>query len=248
MTTPRLRAKLVLGLTAFLQPVLTFAADLDGQWSGAYELRSASNQVRYDDLLLILKREAGNVVGSAGPHEYEQYQVSDARVDGNNLHLEVYRGRAGTTFFDLTLANDRLAGTARIERPLESQFARVILDRVPPQPRASGPTTVDLSVIERLKQESFKNSQVMDHAFYLTDMYGPRLTGSRNFKLAGDWVARRLRDFGLRNVAEEKIPNPYPGWQSINFAVRQLEPANATLTGVPLTWSAGTSGPVTGEA
>jgi hypothetical protein len=88
----------------------------------------------------------------------------------------------------------------------------------------------------------------MDNAFYLTDVYGPRLTGSRNFKRAGDWVAGRLRELGLQNVAEEPIPNPYSGWQSNNFTIRQLTPEAAALAGVPLTWSTATPGPVTGEA
>ena len=37
---------------------------------------------------------------------------------------------------------------------------------------------VDLAAINRIKTEAFDHSKVMDHAFYLTDVYGPRLTGS----------------------------------------------------------------------
>src|SRR5258708_3382638 len=40
---------------------------------------------------------------------------------------------------------------------------------------------VDLSVINRIKTEAFENSKVMDHMFYLTDVNGPRLTGSPNY-------------------------------------------------------------------
>ncbi|HEV2690329.1 MAG TPA: hypothetical protein VGV35_17355, partial [Bryobacteraceae bacterium] len=35
---------------------------------------------------------------------------------------------------------------------------------------------VDLSIVHRIKAEAFENSKVMDHEFYLTDVYGPRLT------------------------------------------------------------------------
>ena len=36
---------------------------------------------------------------------------------------------------------------------------------------------VDLGVIQRIKKEAFQNSKVMDHLFWLSDVYGPRLTG-----------------------------------------------------------------------
>ena len=34
----------------------------------------------------------------------------------------------------------------------------------------------DLYTINRIKHEAFQNSKVMENAFYLTDVYGPRLT------------------------------------------------------------------------
>ena len=44
---------------------------------------------------------------------------------------------------------------------------------------------VDLLVINRIKSEAFENSKVMDHMFYLTDVNGPRLTGSPGFQGGG---------------------------------------------------------------
>ena len=37
---------------------------------------------------------------------------------------------------------------------------------------------VDLGMINRIRDEGFHRSQVMDTAFHLTDVLGPRLTGS----------------------------------------------------------------------
>ena len=51
---------------------------------------------------------------------------------------------------------------------------------------------VDLLVINRIKTEAFENSKVMDHMFYLTDVNGPRLTGSPNYKAAADWIVKRM--------------------------------------------------------
>src|SRR5258708_28855102 len=62
---------------------------------------------------------------------------------------------------------------------------------------------VDLSVIHRIKAEAFENSKVMDHEFYLTDVHGPRLTNSPGFRESGEWVMKRLKEYGLTNVHEE---------------------------------------------
>ena len=52
----------------------------------------------------------------------------------------------------------------------------------------------DLSVINRIKAEAFQNSKVMEHSFYLSDVYGPRLAGSPAYKAAADWAVRRLEE------------------------------------------------------
>jgi carboxypeptidase Q len=63
---------------------------------------------------------------------------------------------------------------------------------------------VDLSVVNRIRTEAFSNSKVMDTMFYLTDVHGPRLTNSPNYRAAGDWAVSRLKEYGLVNVREEK--------------------------------------------
>ena len=60
--------------------------------------------------------------------------------------------------------------------------------------------TVDLSPLYRIKQEAFQNSQVMDHLFYLTDVYGPRLTGSPGYRQAAEWAAQAGVMLALENV------------------------------------------------
>lgn len=106
---------------------------------------------------------------------------------------------------------------------------------------------VDLSVLNRIKSEAFENSKVMDQMFYLTDVNGPRLTGSPNYKAAGDWAVKRLQEYGLSNVKEEKWGPFGRGWACTHFEAHLVEPQYATLIGVPLAWTAGTEGAITGE-
>ena len=90
-----------------------------------------------------------------------------------------------------------------------------------------------------------ETSQVMDHAFFLSDVAGPRLTGSPAFRQAGDWALARLRDFGLDVDREPFVYGR--SWSEQRFTIRLLEPQAATLTGTAVPWSASTPGEVVGE-
>ena len=105
----------------------------------------------------------------------------------------------------------------------------------------------DLAVVHRIRQEAWEHSQVMDHLFYLTDVHGPRLTGSPGFQRAADWVTKRLQDWGLSNVAQEKWGPFGRGWSVSRFSANLVEPGYAPLIGVPLEWTPSTNGPVAGE-
>jgi len=47
---------------------------------------------------------------------------------------------------------------------------------------------VDLQAIFKIKDEGLQRSKVMEITSYLTDVYGPRLTGSPNIRKAGEWA------------------------------------------------------------
>ncbi len=106
---------------------------------------------------------------------------------------------------------------------------------------------LDLDAIYRIKDEGLQRSKVMELESYLTDVYGPRLTGSPNIKEAGDWAQKTLRDWGLVNVHDE----PWPfgrGWQNQRFVAVAVTPRAYPLIGFAKAWTPGTSGPVTAEA
>jgi hypothetical protein len=111
------------------------------------------------------------------------------------------------------------------------------------------PEKVDLGVLHRIKTEAFATrSKVMDTAFYLTDVYGPRLTGSPSAKQAGDWAVKTLGDWGLSKVGMEKWAFAGAGWSCTRFTAMMKEPEFQPIIGFAQPWSLGTNGPVTGEA
>ncbi|MGA2197602.1 MAG: M20/M25/M40 family metallo-hydrolase [Bryobacteraceae bacterium] len=113
----------------------------------------------------------------------------------------------------------------------------------------AAPEKVDLGVLHRIKTEAFAGrSKVMDTAFYITDVYGPRLTGSPAAKQAGDWAVQALKDWGLSNVQMEAWKFPGAGWSCTRFAAMMKEPEFQPIIGFAQPWSLGTNGDVSGPA
>ena len=62
---------------------------------------------------------------------------------------------------------------------------------------------VDLGAVSRIRQEGLEHSQIPELARHLTDVIGPRLTGSPGMKAANEWTAATLRSWGLDGVTVE---------------------------------------------
>ena len=116
-----------------------------------------------------------------------------------------------------------------------------------PASTVSRAQTLDLNSLYRIKQEAFQNSQVMDHLFYLTDVYGPRLTGSPGYRQAAAWAVKRYHDFGIDNTALDPWEGVERGWSCTRFEAHLEKPTYAPLIGFALPWSPGTRGAVRGN-
>src|SRR5947208_15223668 len=109
------------------------------------------------------------------------------------------------------------------------------------------PEKIDLDALYRLKEEGLQRSRVMEIESYLTDIYGPRLTGSPNIKEAADWAQKTMKEWGLMNVHLESWPFGR-GWQNQRFVASAVTPRAYPLIAYPKAWTPGTNGPVTGDA
>lgn len=106
----------------------------------------------------------------------------------------------------------------------------------------------DLDAVFKIKEEGFKRSQVMEITSYLTDVYGPRLTGSPNIKGAADYAVRTLTGWGLVKVRLEPWGPFGRGWSNVRFVAHAIAPQVYPLIGYPKAWTPGTNGPVKAEA
>jgi carboxypeptidase Q len=123
-----------------------------------------------------------------------------------------------------------------------------LLAVIPLGAQQSSQEPVDLTVLHDIKSQAFQHSQVMEHLFYIADVYGPRITSSPNHRAAAEWIVKRLQSYGLQNVHLEPWGPFGNSWQYKKFYGALVEPNYAPLIGFPLAWTPGTDGPVTGEA
>ena len=107
---------------------------------------------------------------------------------------------------------------------------------------------LDLDAIARIREAALNHSEVAETAGYLSDVVGPRLTGSPNFKLAQLYVRDRLAGWGLAAAHLEPWGPFGRGWSLEALAVNQLAPGFTPLIAYPKAWSPGTDGIVRGEA
>lgn len=107
--------------------------------------------------------------------------------------------------------------------------------------------SVDLNAVYKIKDEAIRDSQVMKTLSFLSDVYGGRLTGSPNAKLAGDWALQQMKNWGLSNVHFETWQFGR-GWVNERFCANVTSPVTYPLLAYPLAWTPGTKGPVEAEA
>jgi hypothetical protein len=108
---------------------------------------------------------------------------------------------------------------------------------------ASLATELEQKVIADTKSDS----DIMTNLTYLSDVIGPRLTGTAALKKANDWTAERMKAYGLTNVHLESWELP-EGWERGFAHGRMIEPDNQRVLQLASNaWSPGTNGKVEGD-
>ena len=102
-------------------------------------------------------------------------------------------------------------------------------------------------VIERIKDEGLNRSEVMKTLEYLTDVIGPRLTGSPSLKRANEWTRDKLNGWGLQNAHLEPWGPFGRGWTLKRFSAEAVEPQAFPLLAYPRAWSPGLDAPLTAD-
>ena len=105
---------------------------------------------------------------------------------------------------------------------------------------------LDHSTLAAIREEGLGGSLAMDHISWLSDVYGPRVTGSPAIEQARGWTMKKLREWDLSNVHEERFAFGY-GWSLVRFHAHMVEPQVMPIIGYPKSWSSSTPGTVMAE-
>ncbi len=104
----------------------------------------------------------------------------------------------------------------------------------------------DLDMMNRIRFEGLKHSQVGKLAAYLSDVIGPRPTGSPEIDRANKWAAGKMKEWGLANVALEPYEDFGVGWALRYVSAHLLEPHYAPLIAISVEWGSSTKGKISG--
>ena len=107
-------------------------------------------------------------------------------------------------------------------------------------------TTTSPAHIDFLIAEGMQRSRVPENLRHLTDIIGPRLTGSPGMRRAVDWAARKLSEYGMDSVAREPFPFGVT-WERGPLTMRLLLPHERWLSAASWAWTPGTNGPRAGD-
>jgi carboxypeptidase Q len=110
-----------------------------------------------------------------------------------------------------------------------------------------GQTPSDSAIIARLREEGTARSRVVATATTISDVFGPRLAGSPNYRAAAEWVRRELASYGLAKAALEPWgTRGGRAWSVTHHSLELTAPYYARLVAYPKAWSPPTRGVVKG--
>ena len=131
-----------------------------------------------------------------------------------------------------------------MKRLLAAVSAAAILAAVPAAPAfAQAP---DLAAVNGIFDQGFNHSELMRTAAHLTDRIGGRMTNSPQMRQAEAWTQDKFREWGLSNVRAEGFEFGR-GWSMVRSDARMIEPRPLELRAIPVAWTPGTNGTISGE-
>jgi len=124
--------------------------------------------------------------------------------------------------------------------------ARPSIGAAPNVAQLAARTLTDAANIVSLMDEGTARSHVAADLRYLTDVIGPRLTGSAAMQRANQWTADKLREYGMDSVVLE----PWTfgvSWQRGALSMRIVLPHPRWVSAASWAWAPGTNGPRAGD-
>lgn len=102
--------------------------------------------------------------------------------------------------------------------------------------------TIDESINTLIRKHGMEQSQVMELASWITDVFGPRVTGTPQLDRATEWAVSKLHYMGMKNIHLHEWGPFGRSWELEHFEMHAYSPGYWPVLAYPKVWSA----PVTG--
>ena len=104
--------------------------------------------------------------------------------------------------------------------------------------------SIDPNVVALIRREGLLRSQLPATLEYLTDVIGPRLTGSPGLLRANEWTRKKLEEWGLSSAVLEPWGPFGRGWTQERFSLEVIAPTPFPVIAIAKAWSTGFKGVV----
>lgn len=104
---------------------------------------------------------------------------------------------------------------------------------------AAAQEVVDTAMMSKIRDEGMNRSQAAEILSWLTDVYGPRLTGSPEYTAAARWAAKKFTDMGMENAHLESWGPFGRGWRLKKYSAQLIGKQVQPLISYPKAWTSG---------
>ncbi len=101
--------------------------------------------------------------------------------------------------------------------------------------------------LAKINTQGFQKSEVMNLVSDLSDVYGPRLTGTNQYYTAAEWAKKTMENWGIEKVYFENYCDDCMGWEVKSFNVEMTEPTYMKIQAYPYAWTEGSYGVQIGD-
>lgn len=102
-------------------------------------------------------------------------------------------------------------------------------------------------VIQKIKAEAYYNSQIMENASTIADVFGPRLAHSPSYLACAKWVKEKFQEYGLSQAKLDPYGKFGVTWSNEFTSVHMMTPFYMPVIAYPNTWCRGTPGKIRGN-
>ncbi|MCK9408576.1 MAG: M20/M25/M40 family metallo-hydrolase [Bacteroidetes bacterium] len=106
---------------------------------------------------------------------------------------------------------------------------------------------VDSAMMVKIRDEGLNRSQAKEILSWITDVYGPRLTGSQEYNIAANWTKNKFTEMGMQNSHLESWGPFGKSWKLKEYSATLIGRQTQPLISYPKAWSPGLKGNVVGE-